>query len=615
VWSLGVTLFQMLTGRLPLDLTGRTLPQAARMLQDDEPTRVDTLVPSLRGDVATIVHKALAKEPQRRYAAAGELAADMRRHLRSEPIAARPSSALYQFSRFARRHRALVFGLVATILALVAGLAVSLRFLAGEREQRGIAERRAGDVRALARDLIFDVEGQLAKVAGATDVRRHVVATGLRYTEGLLKDAGNDPKLLTDVGLAFQKLAGVLGDPSRPNLGDIPAAEATLQKAIAALERAAALAAAPGDALEGLLGARNMEAELHRSQNRAPQRLAALQQARDVAGRLAAIDDKEGADLAYAAAAANLGRLQFDTGEFELAIRNFEIYLASQKERIGTHDSVAPRNAALILGFIADSKRNIGDTGGCREALEEGLAIAEAFHREHPDDASARRSVVAALRGLAMDETLAKRHAGALPLLERASTMLAAAAPDPKDISLLRERAVVDYDFASALIDLDRAGEAVDRVVAYQQQVAALLQKSPENRNRVRDVMLGHQLAARLHGRTGDEQAMAASFAAALEQCEKAVAADGAGALPWEDLAKTQRVGALASADLAKAATGEVKARLQQRVRDGLEAESATLAKMGEHGFRQAWIPTRQQAIADALEALRAGREVESGKE
>jgi len=282
---------------------------------------------------------------------------------------------------------------------------------------------------------------------------------------------------------------------------------------------------------------------------------------------------------------------------------------------IGTDDPVAARNAALILGFIADAKRNTGDQAGCRNALEEALAIAETFHASHPDDAGARRSVVAALRGLAIDENLSKRYADALPFLERASAMLEAAPPDPADISSLREQAIVDFDLANALIDLDRASEAAPRLALYQQRAATLLQKSPANRNRVRDVMLGHQLAAKMHGRLGDGPAMTTSLAAAVEQCEAAVAADGGSALAWEDLSKTHRTGSRACADLAKAATGEARSSLRQQVVDGLEAEAAILAKMVERGFGQAWIPARQQAITSMLEGLRAGKEIELTKE
>jgi hypothetical protein len=78
-----------------------------------------------RGDIETIVAKALEKDKTRRYASAAELAADIRRYLADEPIVARPPPTNYQLQKFARRHKALVSGAEAVVLALSAGVVVS----------------------------------------------------------------------------------------------------------------------------------------------------------------------------------------------------------------------------------------------------------------------------------------------------------------------------------------------------------------------------------------------------------------------------------------------------------------------------------------------------------
>ncbi len=127
VYALGVILFQLLAGRLPHDVAGRSIPEAARIIRDDEPTRLSSINTAFRGDVDTIVAKALEKDRVRRYASAAELAADIRRYLRDEPIAARPASAFYHVRKFARRNRVLVGGVLSTILALLIGLALTYR--------------------------------------------------------------------------------------------------------------------------------------------------------------------------------------------------------------------------------------------------------------------------------------------------------------------------------------------------------------------------------------------------------------------------------------------------------------------------------------------------------
>src|SRR5262249_37323532 len=99
-----------------------------------------SLNPELRGDVETIVAKALERDKARRYPSPAELAADLRRWLAHEPIQARPASALYHLRKFARRHTALVGGVVATGLALVVGLVATTLFALGEAQQRAAAE-------------------------------------------------------------------------------------------------------------------------------------------------------------------------------------------------------------------------------------------------------------------------------------------------------------------------------------------------------------------------------------------------------------------------------------------------------------------------------------------
>src|SRR5262249_4019257 len=114
-------LFELLAGRLPYALEELPLPEVARVIREEERARLGTLDARCRGDIETIVGKALEKEPARRYPSAAEVAADIRRHLRHEPIRARPPSALYQLGKFARRHKALVITTAAFLSLLLLG--------------------------------------------------------------------------------------------------------------------------------------------------------------------------------------------------------------------------------------------------------------------------------------------------------------------------------------------------------------------------------------------------------------------------------------------------------------------------------------------------------------
>lgn len=145
VYSLGVILFELLSGAAPVDLSHTSIPEAARRIREDEPTRLGTLAPSLRGDVETIAHKALEKDRDRRYQSAAELADDIRRHLRDEPISARPPSAAYQLRKFARRNRTLVgaAGIVAIVLVAASILSTWLAVRASNARDLAEEERTA----------------------------------------------------------------------------------------------------------------------------------------------------------------------------------------------------------------------------------------------------------------------------------------------------------------------------------------------------------------------------------------------------------------------------------------------------------------------------------------
>jgi WD40 repeat protein len=151
VYALGVIMYQLLTGKLPHDLGSRSIPEAARVIRDEEPARLSSISKLYRGDIETIVFKALEKDKTRRYQSAADLGADIRRHLAGEPIAAKNESAMYLLRRQLKRYR----GLVAAVSIFVMGLGVFAGY-AGLQARRNstlaLGEREAKDAAVLARD-------------------------------------------------------------------------------------------------------------------------------------------------------------------------------------------------------------------------------------------------------------------------------------------------------------------------------------------------------------------------------------------------------------------------------------------------------------------------------
>jgi non-specific serine/threonine protein kinase/serine/threonine-protein kinase len=138
VYSLGVILYEILAGRPPYNVSGRQVHEAVHTIREVDPESLSGISRNLRGDVETIVCKALEKDKTRRYASAAALEADIQNFLNDEPILARPPSASYQLRKFARRHRVAVgvaSGLVLMLSAFSVLQAVELVRITRERDR------------------------------------------------------------------------------------------------------------------------------------------------------------------------------------------------------------------------------------------------------------------------------------------------------------------------------------------------------------------------------------------------------------------------------------------------------------------------------------------------
>ena len=165
VYSLGVIAHVLLAGDLPYALRDRSVPEAARIIRDESPTALSRIDARFRGDVETIVSKALEKDPERRYQSASELAADIRRFLADEPIVARPPSAGYQLRKFARRNRTLVAAAAVLLIVLVGATAVSswLALRATRAEQAARAQLERAETEAAKQQAVSDfLQGMLS---------------------------------------------------------------------------------------------------------------------------------------------------------------------------------------------------------------------------------------------------------------------------------------------------------------------------------------------------------------------------------------------------------------------------------------------------------------------
>ncbi len=158
VYALGVLCYEVLTDRLPQALQGKSLIEAARVIEEDEPSSLGDGEQRFPSDLETIVRKCLEKDKEQRYGSPGELAADLQRFLDSEPILARPPSTVYQFRKFAKRNRGVVLTGAAGVAVLLAGLIVSVAGWSRAEHARARAETEAEKSRVLSEFMVTLLE-------------------------------------------------------------------------------------------------------------------------------------------------------------------------------------------------------------------------------------------------------------------------------------------------------------------------------------------------------------------------------------------------------------------------------------------------------------------------
>ncbi|HEV3298221.1 MAG TPA: protein kinase [Planctomycetaceae bacterium] len=263
IYSLGVLLYELLTGSTPFDknrLKKAAYDEIRRIIREEEPPkpslRISTLGEKrtvvaahrhadpnrlsqlLRGDLDWIVMKALEKERSRRYETANGLAMDIERHLADEPVLACPPSVAYRFAKFTRRNRVAFTTSLVVLAAILAGTAVSvtqaIRATRAERQadarfqEAEMAREAEADQRQIADRQRQQAEENLKRARQAVDqyftrvsqsklfdvptlqpLRKELLEDAVRYYQTLLSDRGENPALLADLAVADLRLAEI----------------------------------------------------------------------------------------------------------------------------------------------------------------------------------------------------------------------------------------------------------------------------------------------------------------------------------------------------------------------------------------------------------------------
>ena len=245
VYSLGVLLFELLTGSRPYTLRGLSPAAAERALLNlgsRKPSSAPDLSgrrrKELAGDLDKIVTTAMNHKPAHRYRSVQHLEEDLDRYLQGKPIAARNASLVYTLRKLVQRNKTVFSAAVAMIVLL------SVSFLIYSSQSRK-ADRRVNQVRTLAGSAISDLTDKLQHSSASTKTQAALFHSALNYLDELRRSTGNDPRLLIELSKAYVRVGDLEGSPFVANLGNSGTAVASYQKAWQAASEAHARL--PGD--------------------------------------------------------------------------------------------------------------------------------------------------------------------------------------------------------------------------------------------------------------------------------------------------------------------------------------------------------------------------------
>ncbi len=226
VYSLGVVLYELLTGRLPYRLPAEASGYALeRAICEEEPAG-----PGLGNDLDAIVQKAMRKDPGARYSSVEAFSGDIGNYLEGRPVTARRWTVAYRAGRFLTRHRWAIGAAVLVVAIAGAGVVSTVH-------QQRRAERRFAQVRSLANTFLFQVHDGLVELPGSTRLREQLVKTALGYLDSLAPEAQGDAGLQMELANAYIRVGNIQNSASAGNLGQAREAIGSWEKAVGILSQ------------------------------------------------------------------------------------------------------------------------------------------------------------------------------------------------------------------------------------------------------------------------------------------------------------------------------------------------------------------------------------------
>jgi eukaryotic-like serine/threonine-protein kinase len=447
VYSLGVLLYLLLAGQPPYDLKGLSPLEAMRRVLEAEPPAPSRVAPAarrsaLRGDLESVLLKALRKDPQERYVSVFAFADDLRAWLDGRPVSATRPTWAYRTGKAVRRHKAVAAAAVAVALAVGAGGASTAWEAHVARIERDKAENRFREVRQFSRSLLFEIHESLRTLPGATEPRRQLLGRTVQFLDGLARDAGEDAALKIELAEGYRQLGQVEGSAVSENVGDIGAAIRSFEKAARLGEEALATdprsvpAADVTSGAYGDLGSATLEAGGIEAAERAFRRHLALAERleREHAGDAQAL-------ASVASSYVTLGYFRGQRNDHAGAKPFYEKAIglyASLPETRRAGPSTA-RTYAYALKRLGAVLLHENDLAGAERCYQSALGVEEALVGANPGNSTYRYDLTFSLSDLGFVARKRFDLARAEAFYRRALAIrLEALAADPRDVRAAR---------------------------------------------------------------------------------------------------------------------------------------------------------------------------------
>lgn len=557
IYSLGVVLFELLSGKKPFEVEGLNYEKVVETLTKHDPSTPSSVAQNtygktpirvLDGDLDNITLMAIRKEPERRYPSVSALADDIHSHLDGRPISARANTFGYLANRFIKRNKIAVAAAFLIAISVLAGLGIALWQANVARNERDRAEKRFQDVRQLSNSLLFEIAPKIERLQGSTEARELLVKRALTYLDSLASETRDDIALQLELADAYQKIGDLQGNPRKPNLSDFSGAIESYTKSQTILE------SLPQTTETRTKLAANFRelANIRFAQSEIKGSIADSESSLAIYETLLA-ENPTSLELAKSqlATAIDYGHTFSINNQYPIAIPIYRNALASANS-LDRSEAEVLRLLTLGNSYLSNALSWDNQQSEAEIENENAIALAEELRAKYPNDSNIQQTVLTAFtlasgtfEGIKNDVSL-KFAESALAVARRSSEI------DPADTQARQNLARALSRYGNILLLNKRTAEGFESLRAAEKIVNELIAREP--RNRVYQDDLGT-----LFTRFGDAEENRNDLAAALANYKRSADIFG-------ELAATDETNTVAQRDWAQAikSVGVIQIKLGQ---------------------------------------------------